>query len=62
MIPKKMNVDQHPNAGKEESSKKVANRFNLHISKTSIGCTQRDKLMCQILHMRSLNMKGNNKQ
>lgn len=29
MIPEKMNMNQHSNASKEKSSKKIANRFNL---------------------------------
>jgi hypothetical protein len=29
MVPKKMNMNQHSNAGKEKSSEKIANRFNL---------------------------------
>jgi len=34
MVPKKMNMNQHSNAGKEKSSKKIANRFNLKSKKT----------------------------
>jgi hypothetical protein len=30
MAPEKMDMDQHPNAGKEKSSKEIPNGFNLH--------------------------------
>jgi hypothetical protein len=33
MVPKKMNMNQHSNAGKEKSSEKIANRFNLQKKK-----------------------------
>lgn len=37
MVPQKLDMDQHPNAGKEKSRKKVANWFNLRKQKLQCG-------------------------
>lgn len=42
MVPEKMNMDQHPDAGKEESSKKIPNGFYLHKKQSfRFGTTER---------------------
>lgn len=40
MIPEKMDMNQHPNTGKKESSKEVANWLNLKIIKAQIEQTR----------------------